>query len=97
MRIVHIKTFKGGTLFFIQYISLVYLIFSGSLYPSEWYTWIPYLAGWVLGLWAIIAMGSGNVNAGPDIIAGSPPRQLRVHINLSVIRCMLQFSWSLLH
>jgi protein-S-isoprenylcysteine O-methyltransferase Ste14 len=25
-----------------------------------------YIAGWILGLWSILAMGIGNINAGPD-------------------------------
>ena len=27
---------------------------------------IFYIAGWILGIWSILAMGIGNINAGPD-------------------------------
>ncbi len=71
MRFVHIKTPAGAVLFLVQYSALVYLIISGSLYPVEWYTWIPYIMGWGLGIWALIAMESHNLNAGADVMPGA--------------------------
>jgi protein-S-isoprenylcysteine O-methyltransferase Ste14 len=68
MKLLYIKSVTGFFLFMVQYTSLAYLFFSGALYPREWFLWPPYLAGLVLGILAILAMGLGNLNAGPDIL-----------------------------
>jgi protein-S-isoprenylcysteine O-methyltransferase Ste14 len=91
MHIIYIKTRVGWILFLIQYASLAFLILSGSLYPHEWYYWLPYLGGWILGIWAILAMGPGNLNAGPDVmpsgrlVKSGPYRLIRHPMYLAIL------------
>lgn len=66
MKLLFITNLKAFLLFFIQYLSLVLLIITGPVFPGSSPLWIFYIAGWILGLWSILAMGIGNINAGPD-------------------------------
>ncbi len=66
MKLLFITNLKAFLLFFIQYLSLVLLIVTGPVFPGSSPLWIFYIAGWILGLWSILAMGIGNINAGPD-------------------------------
>ena len=66
MKLLFITNPKAFLLFFIQYLSLVLLIATGPVFPSSSPLWIFYIAGWILGIWSILAMGIGNINAGPD-------------------------------
>jgi protein-S-isoprenylcysteine O-methyltransferase Ste14 len=66
MRFLFITNLKAFSLFIVQYLSLVILILTGPVSPSSSPLWIFYIAGWILGIWSILAMGIGNINAGPD-------------------------------
>jgi protein-S-isoprenylcysteine O-methyltransferase Ste14 len=66
MKLLFITNLKAFLLFFIQYLSLVLLIVTGPVSPGNSPLWIFYIAGWILGFWSILAMGIGNINAGPD-------------------------------
>jgi len=66
MKLLFITNLKAFFLFFIQYLSLFTLIVTGPVFPSSSPLLIFYIAGWVLGIWSILAMGIGNINAGPD-------------------------------
>ena len=66
MKLLFITNLKAFLLFFIQYLSLVLLMVTGPVFPSSSPLWIFYIAGWILGIWSILAMGIGNINAGPD-------------------------------
>jgi protein-S-isoprenylcysteine O-methyltransferase Ste14 len=66
MKLVFITNLKAFFLFLIQYLSLFMLIVTGPLFPSSLPLLIFYIAGWILGIWSILAMGLGNINAGPD-------------------------------
>ena len=66
MKLLFITNLKAFLLFFIQYLSLVLLIATGPVFPGNSPLWIFYIAGWILGIWSILAMGIGNINAGPD-------------------------------
>ena len=66
MKLLFITNLKAFFLFFIQYLSLFTLIVTGPVFPSSSPLLIFYIAGWVLGIWSILAMGFGNINAGPD-------------------------------
>jgi protein-S-isoprenylcysteine O-methyltransferase Ste14 len=66
MNLVFITNLKAFFLFFIQYLSLVLLIVTGPVFPGSLLLMIFYFAGWILGIWSILAMGFCNINAGPD-------------------------------
>ena len=66
MKLLFITNPKAFLLFFIQYLSLVLLIVTGPVLPGSLTLIIFYIAGWILGIWSILAMGIGNINAGPD-------------------------------
>jgi protein-S-isoprenylcysteine O-methyltransferase Ste14 len=66
MKILFITNLKAFFLFFIQYLSLVLIIVTGPISPGSSPLLSFYIAGWILGLWSILAMGIGNINAGPD-------------------------------
>ncbi len=66
MKLVFITNLKAFFLFFIQYLSLVLLFITGPLVPSGLPLLIIYFTGWILGIWSILAMEIGNINAGPD-------------------------------
>ncbi len=66
MKLLFITNLKAFLLFFIQYLSLVLLIITGPVFPGNSPLWIFYIAGWILGIWSILAMGIGNINAGSD-------------------------------
>ncbi len=66
MRLLFIANLKAFFLFLIQYSSLVALIVTGPIFPGSLPLLISYISGWILGIWAILAMGTGNINAGPD-------------------------------
>jgi len=66
MNLLFITNLKAFSLFFIQYLSLMLLIVSGPVFPGSSPLLIFYIAGWILGIWSILAMGFGNINAGPD-------------------------------
>ena len=66
MKLLFITNLKAFLLFFIQYLSLVLLIVTGPVLPGSLTLIIFYIAGWILGIWSILAMGIGNINAGPD-------------------------------
>lgn len=66
MKLLFITNLKAFFLFFMQYLSLVMLIVTGPVFPSSSPLVIFYIAGWILGIWSILAMGIGNINAGPD-------------------------------
>jgi len=66
MKLLFITNLKAFLLFFIQYLSLVLLIVTGPVLPGSLPLMIFYIAGWILGIWSILAMGIGNINAGPD-------------------------------
>jgi len=66
MKLLFITNLKAFLLFFIQYLSLVLLIVTGPVLPGSLPLIIFYIAGWILGIWSILAMGIGNINAGPD-------------------------------
>ncbi|GAI42672.1 unnamed protein product, partial [marine sediment metagenome] len=70
MKLLFIKNLKAFLLFFIQYLSLVLLIVTGPVFPSSSPLLVFYIAGWILGIWLILAMGIGNINAGPDPLPG---------------------------
>lgn len=66
MKLLFITNLKAFFLFLIQYLSLFMLIVTGPVFPSSLPLLIFYIAGWILGIWSILAMGLGNINAGPD-------------------------------
>ena len=66
MKLLFITNLKAFFLFLMQYLSLVMLIVTGPVFPSSSPLVIFYIAGWILGIWSILAMGIGNINAGPD-------------------------------
>lgn len=66
MKLLFITNLKAFFLFLMQYLSLVMLIVTGPVFPSNSPLVIFYIAGWILGIWSILAMGIGNINAGPD-------------------------------
>ena len=66
MKLLFITNLKAFFLFFTQYLSLVLLIVTGPVFPSSLPLMIFYITGWILGIWSILAMGIGNINAGPD-------------------------------
>ena len=66
MKLLFITNLKAFILFFIQYLSLVLLIVTGPVLPGSLTLMIFYIVGWILGIWSILAMGIGNINAGPD-------------------------------
>jgi len=66
MKLIFITNLKAFFLFLIQYLSLLMLIVTGPVLPSSLPLLIFYIAGWILGIWSILAMGLGNINAGPD-------------------------------
>jgi len=66
MKLLFITNLKAFFLFLIQYISLAMLILTGPVLPGSLPLLIFYFAGWILGIWSILVMGTGNVNAGPD-------------------------------
>jgi protein-S-isoprenylcysteine O-methyltransferase Ste14 len=70
MKFVFITNLKAFFLFFIQYMSLMMLLVTGPIYPDSPLLLIFYIAGWILGIWSILAMGIGNINAGPDPLPG---------------------------
>lgn len=61
-----ITNLKAFFLFLIQYFSLVMLFVTGPVIPGSLPLLIVYIAGLILGIWSILAMGFGNINAGPD-------------------------------
>lgn len=65
-----ITNLKAFLLFFVQYLSLVILFVTGPVFPGSPLPLIFYIAGWILGIWSILAMGMGNINAGPDPLPG---------------------------
>jgi protein-S-isoprenylcysteine O-methyltransferase Ste14 len=71
MKFIYIKTPVALILFLVQYLSLACLLFSGPLYPGEWYLWPFYVSGLFLGFWSLHTMGKGNLNAAPDILPGA--------------------------
>lgn len=70
MKLLFITNLKAFLLFFVQYLSLVLLIVTGPVFPGNSPLLIFYIAGWILGIWSILAMGMGNINAGPDPLPG---------------------------
>jgi len=66
MKLFFITSLKAFFLFLIQYLSLVMLIVTGPVFPGSFTLMIFYIAGLILGIWSILAMGIGNINAGPD-------------------------------
>lgn len=66
MKGVFIKNLKAFSLFLVQYLSLAMLIVTGPVFPALAPLIFFYFAGWILGIWSILAMGIGNINAGPD-------------------------------
>jgi len=66
MKPLFITNLKAFILFLIQYSSLVMLIVTGPIFPGSPPLLIFYITGWILGIWAILAMGIGNINAGPE-------------------------------
>lgn len=66
MKLVFITNLKAFTLFLIQYLALVMLVVTGPVFPGLSPFLFFYFAGWILGIWSILAMGIGNINAGPD-------------------------------
>jgi protein-S-isoprenylcysteine O-methyltransferase Ste14 len=57
---------KSAALVSLQFICLGILFLSGPLFADPIYLLIPEMAGLVLGIWAVLAMGWGNLNIAPD-------------------------------
>jgi protein-S-isoprenylcysteine O-methyltransferase Ste14 len=57
---------KSALLVSLQFISLGILFLSGPIFADPIYLLVPELAGFILGIWAILAMGRGNLNILPD-------------------------------
>ena len=70
MKFFFITNLKAFFLFFVQYLSLALLIVTGPIYPDKLFPLGFYTVGWILGIWSILAMGIGNINAGPDPLPG---------------------------
>jgi protein-S-isoprenylcysteine O-methyltransferase Ste14 len=68
MRPVYIRNTYSLFLFLVQYSSLLILLLSGQIIPLQVFLMPPYILGLILGIWAIITMGSGNLNASPDVL-----------------------------
>lgn len=66
MNFVFITSLKAFFLFVIQYLSLMALIVTGPVFPGSLPLLVFYITGWILGIWSILSMGTGNINAGPD-------------------------------
>jgi protein-S-isoprenylcysteine O-methyltransferase Ste14 len=66
MKLLFITNLKAFFLFFMQYLSLFLLIVTGPVFPNGPLLLTIYITGWGLGIWSILAMGIGNINAGPD-------------------------------
>jgi len=60
------KSWKSWSLVSLQFICLGIIFLSGPLMADHIYLLIPELAGLALGLWAVAAMGRGNLNIAPD-------------------------------
>ena len=71
MKLLFIKNGKAFVLFFIQYAALLALIVTGPVFPADPVPVFFYTAGLLLGIWSVLAMGVGNLNAGPDPLPGA--------------------------
>lgn len=71
MKLLFIKNLSAFLLFFIQYSALAALIVTGPVLPGHPVLLVFYVGGLLLGIWAILAMGLGNLNAGPDPLPGA--------------------------
>jgi len=64
--------YKAVILVIIQIICLGYLAITGPMLPSNFYMWILYLLGLILGIWAVIKMVLvSKLRVTPGIAQGS--------------------------
>ncbi len=52
----------------VQFSALFYILLTGRIMPDSPWLQIPVLAGFGLGIWAIVVMGTDNVNIPPDVM-----------------------------
>ena len=82
---------KSITLVSLQFICLGILFLSGPLLADPIYLLVPELAGLALGVWAVMAMGWGNLNIAPDplqwsrLVALGPYRVIRHPMYLALL------------
>lgn len=82
---------KSIILVSLQFICLGILFASGPLLADPVYLLVPELAGLVLGIWAVMAMGWGNLNIAPDplqwskLVALGPYRIIRHPMYLALL------------
>ncbi|MFL7813214.1 MAG: methyltransferase family protein [Anaerolineales bacterium] len=85
------SAFKSITLVSLQFICLGILFLSGPLLADPIYLLVPELAGLALGVWAVMAMGWGNLNIAPDplqwsrLVALGPYRVIRHPMYLALL------------
>ncbi|MFN2281792.1 MAG: methyltransferase family protein, partial [Anaerolineales bacterium] len=83
--------FKSITLVSLQFMCLGILFLSGPLLADPIYLLVPELAGLALGVWAVMAMGWGNLNIAPDplqwsrLVALGPYRVIRHPMYLALL------------
>ena len=89
------SAFKSITLVSLQFICLGILFLSGPLLADPIYLLVPELAGLALGVWAVMAMGWGNLNIAPDplqwsrLVALGPYRVIRHPMYLALLLASL--------
>ncbi len=60
------NTVKSLLLVSLQFLCLGILFLTGPLLADPLYLLLPEIAGLVLGIWAVVVMGWGNLNIAPD-------------------------------
>jgi protein-S-isoprenylcysteine O-methyltransferase Ste14 len=60
------STVKSLLLVSLQFLCLGIIFLTGPLLADPIYLLLPEIAGLVVGIWAVVAMGWGNLNIAPD-------------------------------
>lgn len=71
MRGLYIRNSKSRILFLVQYASIFFIIFTGPLLPGNAFLLGSYILGFIIGIWSIVSMGPGNLNASADVLPSS--------------------------
>ena len=83
----------------IQFVLIALIMFSGPLWPTHWGLRGMMVLGGIIGLWAFLAMGLGNIRPFPEIpqhgklVVHGPYRWVRHPMYTSVL--LVTLAWTL--